>query len=44
MKMEHTQCPEMLEFKLQTLGNNPEESIPKAKHVRELSAEKDIAA
>jgi hypothetical protein len=26
MKMEHTQCAETLAFKLQTLGNNPEES------------------
>jgi hypothetical protein len=27
MKMEHTQCSETLPFKLQTLGNNPEETI-----------------
>jgi hypothetical protein len=27
MKMEQTECSEMLAFKLQTPGNNPEESI-----------------
>jgi hypothetical protein len=32
MKMEQTQCSETLKFKLQTSGNNPEESIRHSKH------------
>jgi hypothetical protein len=31
MKMEQTECSETLAFKLQTPGNNPEESIQHSK-------------
>jgi hypothetical protein len=33
MKMEETECSETLAFKLQTPGNNPEESIRRAIHL-----------
>jgi hypothetical protein len=36
MKMEHTQCSETLAFKLQTPGNNPEESIRHSKQGESL--------
>jgi hypothetical protein len=32
MKMEQTECSETLGFKLQMLGNNPEENIQHSKH------------
>jgi hypothetical protein len=32
MKMEHTECPEMLGYKIQTPGNYPEESIQAIKY------------
>jgi hypothetical protein len=38
MKMEQTECSETLAFKLQTLGNNPEESIRHSKHGKSLKS------
>jgi hypothetical protein len=40
MKMEQTQCSEMLAFKLQTRGNNPKESIRHTKHDESLKSRK----
>jgi hypothetical protein len=36
MKMEQTECYETLAFKLQTPGDNPEESIRHLKHSESL--------
>jgi hypothetical protein len=38
MKMEQTECSETLAFKLQTLGNNPEESIRHSKEGESLKS------
>jgi hypothetical protein len=38
MKTGQTVCSEMLEFKLQTPGNNPEESIRHSKHGESLKS------
>jgi hypothetical protein len=38
MKMEQTECSETLAFKLQTPGNNPEESIRHSKHKKSLKS------
>jgi hypothetical protein len=40
MKMEQTECSETLAFKLQTPGNNPEESIRHSKHGERLKSRK----
>jgi len=32
MKVEQTECSEMLAYKIQTLGNYPEESIQNSQH------------
>jgi hypothetical protein len=38
VKMEHTQCSEMLAFKLQTLGNHSKESIRHSEHCESLKS------
>jgi hypothetical protein len=38
VKMEQKECSKMLEFKLQTLGNNPEESTRCSKHGNSLKS------
>jgi hypothetical protein len=38
MKMEQTECSETLAFKLQTPGNNPEESIRNSKHAESFKS------
>jgi hypothetical protein len=43
MKMEQTQCSETLAFKLQTPGNNPEESIQHSQQGKCLQSECCIA-
>jgi hypothetical protein len=40
MKMELTDCSEMLAFKLQTPGNNPEKSIRHSKQGESLKSRK----
>jgi hypothetical protein len=42
MKMEQTECSETLAFKLQTPGNNPEESIRHLKHGEILKSRRKI--
>jgi hypothetical protein len=41
MKMEQTQCYEMLAFKLQTPGNNPEDSIQHSKQDESFKSRKE---
>jgi hypothetical protein len=38
MKMEQTECPATLAFKIQTPGNHPEGSIKQAEHVDNLKS------
>jgi hypothetical protein len=43
MKMEQTECSETLAYKIQMLGNYPEESIQHSEHGENLKKNKDIA-
>jgi len=40
MKMEQTECSETSEFKIQTPGNNPKESIQHSEHGESLKSRK----
>jgi hypothetical protein len=44
MKAKQTECSETLAFKLQTLGNNPEESIRNSKHGERLKSRRKSKA
>jgi hypothetical protein len=41
MKMEHTECTEMLAYKIHTLGNYPEESIQHSEHGESLKSRRE---